>query len=246
MKIKFISKINITSMSKDLTKNQIGHNNINQHLNNKINNNINININNNFNNSIINNINNNVNINNNFNNSISNNIKNIQEGFIDYGELDMDSIYLTTKNKLSDIVFNNNMNNLSQKDLHRVDNMVKDKLNLMDYSNALKLSKIRDGYKSYEHRTVLGDLRKLLTADSLTEVLLNKLFNQFEVNKGYTLLFQLDYITNGKVTGVTPMKSMIVTFDTNINLISGNVIVALNKVLNEYSVDGDSCRLSVI
>lgn len=35
-------------MSKDLTNNQIGHNNINQHLNNKINNNINININNNF------------------------------------------------------------------------------------------------------------------------------------------------------------------------------------------------------
>jgi len=194
--------------------------------------------------------NNNEEINNNIN---SNNSIRIKSNFIrreNLDELELESIndnlYKNNNKILSDIVFNNNMNNLNKKDLKRVDIMVKDKLNLMDSNNAVKLAKVKNGYKSYENRTVLGDLSELLTADSLNEVLVNKLFNQFEVNKGYTLLFQLDYFNNGKLSALTPMKSMHVTFDTNMNLISGNVINAMNKLLNEYTVDVDTCKLSVI
>jgi hypothetical protein len=89
--------------------------------------------------------------------------------------------------------------------------MVKGKINLINSVEAKAIYIVKGGYKSYENRTVLGDLMTLLTEDRLIEVLVNKLFVQFKENRGYTLLFQLDYITNGRVSGLTPLKSLFVT-----------------------------------
>jgi hypothetical protein len=159
--------------------------------------------------------------------------------------VDSDSYFLKT-NKLLDIILNNNIKLDNKKIQKKIDKMVKDKINLIKSVDAKAIPNVKGGYKSYDNRTVLGDLMTLLTENRLNDVLVNKLFVQFKKNRGYTLLFQLDYITNGRVSGLTPMKFMYVTYDTNVKLISVNVINGLNKVRNEYNVDADICRLSVI
>jgi len=100
-----------------------------------------------------------------------------------------------------------------------MDKMVKDKINLINSANAKAISKVRRGYKSSENRTVLGDLMTLLTEDRLNEVLVNKLFVQYKENRGYSLLFQSYYRNQGRVSGLSSMKSMFVTSGTNVKLI---------------------------
>ena len=42
------------------------------------------------------------------------------------------------------------------------------------------------------------------------------------------------------------MKSMYITYDTNVNLISVNIFNALNKVINEYNIEGEVHKVNVI
>ena len=72
------------------------------------------------------------------------------------------------------------------------------------------------------------------------------MFVEFKENRGYSILIQLDYLSNGILSGLSPMKSMYITYDTNVNLISVNIFNALNKVINEYNIEGEVHKVNVI
>lgn len=65
------------------------------------------------------------------------------------------------------------------------------------------------------------------------------MFVKFKENRGYSILIQLDYLSDGILSGLSPMKSMYITHDTNVNLISVNIFNALNKVINEYNIEDE-------
>lgn len=147
-------------------------------------------------------------------------------------------------NKLSGIKFKKDINYLN---MNKIDKKVNRTIKLKKAERKKKqLAKFTGGYKSYENKTVLGNLLALLSIESLNEVLKNKLFVEFKENRGYSILIQLDYLSNGILSGLSPMKSMYITHDTNVNLISVNIFNALNKVINEYNIEGEVCRVSVI
>lgn len=49
-------------------------------------------------------------------------------------------------------------------------------------------------------------------------------------NKLYALLVNLHYLTDGNVRGITPMKSMIVTGESNVKFIGAKIINGLNRI----------------
>lgn len=64
-------------------------------------------------------------------------------------------------------------------------------------------------------------------------------------DKLYALLVNINYSKEGKLNGISPMKSLFVTGNSKFNLIAVNIINGLNKVINQYNLDRDDCIVSL-
>ena len=64
----------------------------------------------------------------------------------------------------------------------------------------------------------------------------NRLIRDLENDKLYSLLVNIYYLENGQTKGTSPMKSIIITGDSNVSLIAQNINNALIRANNEYSL----------
>lgn len=107
---------------------------------------------------------------------------------------------------------------------------------------------LNGGYKSYNQNScILGNLLELLNKTVLINKINANLINELdrENNKIYAVLINISYIKNGIVSGISPMKSLIITGKSNVYLIADNILNGLNKVNNEYNLDSDECIVKV-
>ena len=86
---------------------------------------------------------------------------------------------------------------------------------------------------------------ELFDKNLLIERLKDKFITKLEDEKLYSILIHIDYIKNGEVSGISPIKSMIVTGNTNVKLLSVNILNGLNKVNDEYRLITEECMVSV-
>jgi len=68
---------------------------------------------------------------------------------------------------------------------------------------------------------------------------------QLDKDKLYALLVNIYYSKEGKLIGISPMKSLIVTGNYKVNLIVVNIINGLNKVIIQSNLDSDECIVIV-
>jgi len=68
---------------------------------------------------------------------------------------------------------------------------------------------------------------------------------QLDKDKLYALLVNIYYSKEGKLIGISPMKSLIVTGNYKVILIVVNIINGLNKVIIQSNLDSDECIVIV-
>ena len=90
------------------------------------------------------------------------------------------------------------------------------------------------GYKYIQYSCVLGNLLELTDKDLLIKIVKDNLMVQLDKNKLYALLVNIYYSKEGKLNGISPMKSKIVTVIISnymVNLIAVIIINGWNKVI---------------
>lgn len=112
---------------------------------------------------------------------------------------------------------------------------------------------VKGVFLSYlEHKAMLGSFEELLDLDVLKSAINSCLLSQFESGKLYTILINIIYVENGVIRGSTPMKSIIITAESNVSFhrlpkAAGKIIQ--NKIIrasNEYNFIDQSCQVQVI
>src|SRR5258708_25073255 len=68
---------------------------------------------------------------------------------------------------------------------------------------------------------------------------------RLESDKLYALLIKLHFITDGQVKGISPMKSMIVTGDSNVIFLAANIVNGLTRAMNEYDIISEEVTVRV-
>jgi hypothetical protein len=61
----------------------------------------------------------------------------------------------------------------------------------------------------------------------------------------YAILLNLQYFKEGAIRGVSPMKSFIITGNSNVSLIAVNIHNALNRAYSEYGMDAEESIVSI-
>jgi hypothetical protein len=97
----------------------------------------------------------------------------------------------------------------------------------------------KGGYNSYKNKALLGDIKDILNDDLRNVIEANfqeNVLKLLDADKCYSVLLQLTYISNGQMKGASPMKSIIITKNININLVIQRIKSALLHFECEYQL----------
>nr|AYE93221.1 DNA polymerase [Termitomyces sp.]AYE93271.1 DNA polymerase [Termitomyces sp.] len=150
-------------------------------------------------------------------------------------------------NDLFDVKFSSTAKHKSVKNRKKLNKVVNKKINELESEKSILLAKVKGGYTNYnQYRCVLGNLLELTDNK---ELLINRvkenLMVELDNEKLYALLINIHYVKDGVLNGISPMKSVIVTGNSNAQLIAVNILNGLNKVINEYNIENDECIVRV-
>ena len=104
------------------------------------------------------------------------------------------------------------------------------------------------GFYSYnKYKCVLGSLQELINSNNFTNVIKYKILPLLEPHEVYACLINIQYISKyeGSIKGISPMKSMIITDNSNPDLISIKINQGLNEAYNNYDRSEDGIIVSV-
>ena|ERR1700678_1284882 len=158
-------------------------------------------------------------------------------------ELDADNDNVNDRNYKKLYEIKSLRNKLNKKE---VSDIADQKVKEMTKAKKKQGAEVLGGYKSYKNNCcLLGNLYELLDKKILMSRIKDRFMNQLDSLKLYALLINLQYITDGRVKGSSPMKSIIITGRSNISLIAANIHSALNKSYNEYGMDKEDTIVRV-
>lgn len=112
-----------------------------------------------------------------------------------------------------------------------------------------KIAFTKGGFNSYiRNQVLLGDISHFFV-DSLVleiaEVFKNKVLDQLDEGRTYSILLYVKYIHEGVPKASTPMKSIIITKNINIYLVLQRIRYALSQFENEYQLSNYSGKCFV-
>jgi len=123
---------------------------------------------------------------------------------------------------------------------------VNKKINDIKLSKKNELDAVEGGYLSYnKNKTYLGYLIELTNINLLYERISERLLVKLDKNKIYAIIMNVSYVHNGELSGISPIRSLIVSGNSNVKLIGLNILNGVNKVLNEYNIDDDKCVVTL-
>ena len=129
---------------------------------------------------------------------------------------------------------------------HKLNKAVNKKINDIKLSNKQQLDGVEGGYLSYtKNKTYLGYLIELTNINLLHARISERLLVKLDPNKIYAIIMNVSYVNNGVLSGLSPIKSLIVSGNSNVKLIGQNILNGVNKVLNEYNIDDDKCVVTL-
>jgi len=120
--------------------------------------------------------------------------------------------------------------------------LVNKKIKGIEKVKSNELAHINRGYLNYNKFSCdLGFILDIIKVDIIMNRIKNNLICKLEDNKVYSLLLNVNYIKDGQVTGISPIKSIIINKNSSIKYMAQNMIIGLNKIINEYNIDGSDC-----
>ena len=232
-------------------KNSYYFNNSNSNSNNNTNNNININNHNNNNCEGVK-----VSDTENENDNENDNQNDYYKGLIkDLNNLRINDIDINQLKYINNDNFNNEFNSCNNILSDIKNKLGKDKINSKTFNDLVnkkikglekvksnELAHINRGYLNYNKFSCdLGFILDIIKVDIIMNRIKNNLICKLEDNKVYSLLLNVNYIKDGQVTGISPIKSIIINKNSSIKYMAQNMIIGLNKIINEYNIDGSDC-----
>lgn len=192
-------------------------------------------------------INKDISINNNKDIAISNDISNSIDNSIhkdiilDLANKDFENI-----NKILFKIKNDIIKKRSKKSNKKRVKAFKDKYIELKREAVNKLAAIKGGYTSYnKFNCVLGNIMELMNPEILRVSLNENLMKILDGDKLYALLVNLHFIKDGQVKGISPLKSMIVTGDSNVKFMAANIINGLIRAMNYYNITYEEVTVRV-
>lgn len=161
-------------------------------------------------------------------------------------ELDDISLYIDNND-----VGHKGLNNIKNMDVNRnmntVNKIVKKRIRQLESDKDKSLVPYSGGYTSYlKDFVLLGKLDELMSEDILISRINTVLMIRLEKNKIYSLLVNLFYFEKGVGFGTSPMKSIIISKDSNTMLIARIIVNAIIRASNEYDIIGSECDVHVL